>query len=74
MKIGELSIHRYRHRQDAGKTLCPECREREVDERRFILHCPALNDLKMEYIIPRISWVLDDPFMQLLCEKDNFEI
>ena len=54
MGITDLYEHKYRYSTEHEMPLCPLCRENKESETHFLLHCPALYDLRKKYIL---SWL-----------------
>ena len=53
-RVSDIKMHRPRFKADNVDELkCPLCLSAEYNEDRFILFCPAFDDLRHQFIDPR---------------------
>ena len=53
--ISDLFQYKMRYCAEFVRALCPLCREEDEDEIHFLFRCPALCDLRIQYILPFVN-------------------
>ncbi|RUM93601.1 MAG: hypothetical protein DSZ28_07615 [Thiothrix sp.] len=72
--ISEISVHRYRYRDDVHSLICPSCQEEEEDEIHVLLQCPVYEDLRVKHLGDERNPPNVNTFVKLLSAKNESTI